>query len=374
MRISFGDRLQSTLNQLTQRSSTFKKWWDEPTGKGGLSRKEQFHQIQQERPKVVQSILDYLDKYLKKPLSQRHIQTLNTASAKKTEDAMPEGSLSKVVKELDAVLKAYSTKPLPRPPSQPFPKAIQVPPLPPKLPHKPLPTAPTKPVPPVPLSEEEMEINIASLKEHLEDVPQPDISTFQKAQVPSQARERSNLPLAGQRTVKPQRPLPPVPDEKKPPVPPTAPASTAKPRPMAPPRRKAPMRPDKNLSAPVAGPSIPVSKPPAQPVNGPSEAHNQDISRMMQALVKMRMDKAVLRDILLGDKGTLSSNPERQLRGMRILQERGIIDKNVSQLPALDSFAREKTIELLGLLDDNERKLQANVDGWYEKHGGGIQF
>ncbi len=283
---------------------------------------------------------------------------------------MPEGSLSKVVKELDAVLKAYSTKPLPRPPSQPFPKAIQVPPLPPKPPHKPLPTAPTKPVPPVPLSEEEMAKNIASFKQHLEDVPQPDINIFQKAQVPSQANARANLHLAGQRTVKPQRPLPPVPEDQKLPAQAKPLAAASQARRPPPPRRKPPERTNKALGNPSGAPS----KIAPQPESGPSEAQNQDISRMMQALVKMRMDKAVLRDILLGDKGTLSSNPERQLRAIRILKERGIIEKNASELPALDSFARQKTLELLGLLEDNEKKLQANVDGWYEKHGGGIQF
>ncbi len=378
MKIPGGEHINQCIHFLNQSSATFKKWWNEPQENEGLSRKEQFQQLLENKKEAVKEHLGNLEKYIKTALPSRYVKVAGKGAGEPTRAFVPEGSLSKVVAELDAVLKKYSTKPLPRPPAQSFPKAMHLPPLPPKPlpkpPQKPLPTPPPKPVPPIPLSEEEAASNIAALKQALDDALPPAKSTFQTAKA-FNGPERGSLHLAQQRTVKPQRPLPPVPEEAAPLTPQAlAPTDATKPARVIPPRRKPPERTNKNLSTPATGPSIPASKPAVQTVKGPSEAQNQDISRMMQALVKIRMDKVVLKDILLGDKGTLSSNPERQLRAIRILKERGIISKGASKLPALDNFARDKSIELLGLLEANERKLQANVDSWYEKNGGGIQF
>lgn len=311
MKIPGGEHINQCIHFLNQSSATFKKWWNEPRKESGLSRKDEFQQLFQEKRAAFQNALGSLEKYLKTTLESRDVRVSEEAPVETKKAPVPEGAVSKVVAELDAVLKEYSARPLPKAPSQTFPKAMH-------LPNKPLPALP-----------------------------------------------------------KSQRPLPPIPDEEPPPLPSRAlaPTDETKPARVIPPRRKPPERTNKTLGNPKGAPSkIAPSKTPIQTVKGPSEAQNQDISRMMQALVKMRMDKAVVRDILLGDKGTLSSNPERQLRAIRILKERGIIEKNTSELPALDSFARDKTIELLSLLEDNERKLQANVDSWYEKNGGGIRF
>lgn len=368
MNIRGRDHLNQCIHFLNQSSATFKKWWNEPDKKGELSRKEQFQNIFQEKKTSLEKGLGSLEKYIKTALTSRQVKV--AVEAPKTP---PPEAFSKVVKELDAVLKEYSSKPLPKPPSQTFPKAMHVPNKPlPKIPTQAFPEVPSKPLPPVPSMQKEAESNIADLKQALEDALPADTPTFKKATAPK-TEQKADLNLGQQRTAQTQETPPEQPEAKVPSTPSSVNEQKAKqPSRIIPPRRKPPERKNKALGTPIAAPSMATAKPSVESVKGPSQAENQDISFMMQALVKMQMDKAALRDILLLKQN--KSNPiskEREQRGLNMLKERGILAKDAADFKGIDIA---KVMELMGILESNERKLQENVNKWYEQNGSGIRF
>ncbi len=364
MRISFVNRLNTTLHQLTQLSSTFKKWWDEPREKGGLSRKEQFQKLFKERPQTAEQLLKSLERYLSKPLFSRNIKNFSPVSPKNNQTHSSAEPLSKVVKELDAVLKEYSTKPLPRPPSQPLPKAIHLAPLPPKPlpkpPQRPLPTPPTKPVPPVPLSEEEMEMHIASLKQTVEAAsPLP----------PGQA------PLAGARERAAK--LPNLPKNRPLPQPPTQPNVFAAKRPKYVPKH--------------TGPSEVVQKILASGEGSVSFNEIMGINKQIQTLHKevelladlayvlgrgMGKDREELFQYAYNNNANLKDKPETQESYPQNVAEHGAKLQNIFDkygiLPEKEAYDPSKTEAKVGgliqKLESQADDLQEQVTDWYEKN------
>jgi hypothetical protein len=371
MKISGGEHINQCIHFLNQSSATFKKWWDEPSEIGGPSRKEQFTLLLKGDPATVDKLKISLERYLAKPLSSRNAQAGGKSPPGETKEAM-----FTMVKELDSVLKAYASNPLPRLPSkiplEEFTSPSSSPPSPPKG----FPEPPDKPVPPIPLNEDLSNKNLKGLEMEPPNNPPPSPPIFQKARA-SKEGTKSMINMGTQRMTQPTRPLPPLPQESPPALPNTAA--------IAPKRRPAPQRPNPRKgvrtvtepSSSLAPKTVEAS--PIKPVvretsslAGPSAFDFQDIKSIVNGKVEVDIEKNLLRDLVLGEnKADTANQDSRQLRGEAVLKKYKVLQYNQSYNPSRD---KSSVGELMQMLEQKGRELQKNMDRWYTNNGGSIQF